>query len=148
MQMQAEEWPEIENELAPLLALHCKEMGLPGHALDLDRGCYAEAHRAGRLVVIVARDHGEAVGYYSSFLARHPHYDLMVAAMDVYFLLETYRNGPNAGRLFGEMEKECRRRGATLLLSTVRPDVSPGAAAIFERLGWHASRIVYQKELW
>ena len=144
---QCERWKDICDEIRPLYVDHWKEMGLSGSPLRIDDAKYAQMDMEGTLLVVAARDHGKLVGYFLNFLCRHPHYDLLTAAMDVYYLDPKYRCGANGLKLFTEMEKECKKRAVGLMLATARMDRSPGAQSIFRMLGWENTRWVFEKKV-
>jgi GNAT superfamily N-acetyltransferase len=148
MRFEAESWSEVKDEAMPLLVEHWLEMPFDiGIPLDLDAALYEQMEASGRLLIVAARDKGRLVGYFANFLARHPHYDILTAAMDVYFLLPEYRAGANGLRLFAAAEQACRERGVGLMLATARLDRNPAAQKLFERLGWTAARTVMQKRM-
>lgn len=145
---QAEGWGDAEREVLDLAKRHWEEMpfdeSVPlAPALPMYRKC----DQSGGLGLVTARDGKKLVGYFVMFLSKHPHYDVMTAAMDVYFLAPEYRTGANGLKLFQETERAMRRRGVELLLATARLDREKNASALFERLGWNAARVVYQKRL-
>ena len=144
---QLERWKDIRDEICPLYIEHWKEMGLTGAELLLDHPKYLAMDNEGTLLVVTARDQGKLVGYFVNFLCRHPHYDLLTAAMDVYYLDPRYRRGTNGLKLFSEMEKECKKRKVGLMLATARMDRSPGAKSIFSMLGWKSTRLVFEKKV-
>lgn len=138
----------MKNDLAPIVAEHWKEMPFdPDLPLSLHQSMYEIMDVADRLLIVTVRDGGRLVGYFANFVSRHPHYDLLTAAMDVYFLLPEYRNAVNGLRLFRAMEEACRKRGVEYMLATARLDRGPVAMKMFERLGWAPARMAYQKRL-
>ncbi len=145
--VQSERWREIEEEIRPIYIQHWQEMGLDGNELSLDIEKYRNMDDAGTLLSVTARKDGRLVGYFLNFIMRHPHYDLLTAAMDVYYLLPEYRVGSNGIRLFEGTEKECRNRGVGFMLATARIDRSAAAGRIFQLMGWKNSRLVYEKKV-
>lgn len=145
---QEESWTEAREEILPLAAAHWAEMPFDAELpLRPHERLYAAREEHGGLLVVTARDAGTLVGYFVCFVARHPHYDLRTAAMDVYFLAPEHRVGGNALRLFGAMEDACRRHGVGLLLATARLDRGQGAMRAMEWLGWRPTRTVYEKRI-
>ena len=148
LEFQTEQWSAIRAEVMPLLEAHYQEMPYdPRIPLSLDERTYAALEQMNRLVIVTGRAEGKLVGYFSAVLNRHLHYDILVAAMDVYFLLPEYRKGINGALLFKAFESAMCERGVDLGLATARMDKSLGAHKIFEALGWEHSRDVFQKRM-
>lgn len=145
---QSERWADVEEELRPLAERHWQEMPFDLCVpLNISSALYAELDRAGRLDIVTARADGRLVGYFLTFLGKHPHYDLFMGSMDVYYLEPEFRRGTAGLQLFRAMEHSLRRRGVRYVLATARLDREKNAAAVFERLGWHEARTVYEKRL-
>jgi GNAT superfamily N-acetyltransferase len=144
---QTERWKDIEPEMLSLAQRHWDEMPFDKEIpLSIALGTYRGLDDDSRLHITSARSEGRLVGYFVLFLNLHPHYQILTAAMDVYFLAPEVRKG-NAGlKLFAAAEKALVDRGAKLLLATARLD-RPGAGLVFERLGWKKSRVVYEKRV-
>ena len=148
MTFQVERFASIAAELKPVIAEHWEEMPFdPDLPLNLDVDLYFRMDMLDRLHIVTARDEGRLVGYFAAFVGRHTHYDIQMAAMDVYFLLPEYRTAMNGMQLFAYFEETAQARGVRFLLATARIDRSPAAAKLFERLGWNAARTVYSKRL-
>jgi hypothetical protein len=143
-----ERWKDIQGEIEPLLNLHYAEMPFDIDVpLAIDKDAYRNLDEAGKLHILAAR-HGERlVGYFAAFIGRHLHYNLLTAAMDVYFLRADHRRGGNGVLLFIAFEKSLRLRGVEFALATARLDRDPAAQSIFEAMGWEISRVVCQKRL-
>lgn len=138
----------LSQEIVELAKRHWAEM-----PFDLDVPLapswetYSELDDAGRLHITTARAEGVLVGYFIFFIGRHPHYDVLAGSMDVYYLAPEFRKGTAGIRLFMETERFLRSRGVQYLLATSRLDRDKSASALFERLGWKAARVVYEKRL-
>lgn len=113
--------------------------------LSIDSPVYLTAQANGKLVVLTVRVNGWISGYYINFLMRHLHYDRMFGMMDVFYLIPEMRRGTLGIRLFQEMEKEMKARGAEYLMGNARLD--NGTAKVFEHLGWEAKRTTYMKKI-
>lgn len=145
---QVEIWAALRDEVVPLASAHWEEMPFdPDLPLRRHEALYEALGAKDGLLIVTGRDNGRLVGYFINFVSRHPHYDLLTAAMDVYFLAPEYRSGSHGLLLFRAMEDACRERGVEYMLSTARLDRSPGAAAVLKRLGWAAVRTVYEKRM-
>ncbi len=147
MNFQTESWRKIREEILPLTVQHWREMGLSGQELSLDEEKYSRMDADGSLLVVTARSDGKLVGYFLNFLCRHPHYEVLTAAMDVYFMLPEHRTGTNGSRLFQATENACREKGVGLMLATARMDRVNGASRIFGKMGWQATRQVFEKRM-
>lgn len=148
IEIRSERYADCRDELIPLVGLHWQEMPFD-EALGLspDELTYRALDEAGKLLLLTVRDRNRLVGYFVAFVARHPHYELLTAAMDIYYLLPEYRSALNGIRLFHSLEVEAKARGVGFLLATARLDRSPAASMIFNRLGWTEARTVFQKRL-
>ena len=152
LNFQVERWWALKSEIAPLLAQHYEEMpfDLP---LSLDEATYDRIADADRLHILTARawckesSRFKLVGYFVALLARHLHYDILTAGMDVFYLSPEYRKGRNGLLLFREFEESLRKRGVRFALATARLERNPGARELFKRLGWTEARVVYQKRI-
>lgn len=145
---QQECWSKIENEILSLAQEHWAEMPFDLKIpLDLALGTYRGLADDGRLHVTTARLDGILAGYFVVFLGRHPHYDVLTGSMDVYYLKPELRKGAAGLRLFLAMERNLQSHGVRYLLATARLDRGSHAHALFERLGWKAARVLYEKRL-
>jgi hypothetical protein len=147
-----ENWAGVAAEVLTLAGRHWSEMPFDANIpLALDYSLYDQLAAAGRLHVTTARcdDTGDniLVGYFVCFLGRHPHYDVLVASMDVYFMAPEFRGPTDALGLFVAMERLVRSHGVRYLLATARLDRQKNASRLFDRLGWKLVRSVFEKRL-
>jgi hypothetical protein len=149
-----ESWTKIRAELEPLFNLHWREMPMDENIPQcMDEDTYAKLEQIGWLHVLTARDEGKLVGYYVSLITRHLHYNVLISACDIYFLLPDYRRATNALRMLMAYEQAMRdimqQRGSKylLLLSDSRLDQAGSLGAVLERLGWTRARVSYKKRL-
>ena len=70
-------------ECGDIMEAHYAEIGQP-LKLSIDWNLYAELDRLEKLVIIVARDLCNVVGYNIFIINRHPHYDAISATNDGY----------------------------------------------------------------
>jgi len=143
-----EHWADVGEEIKPLLMRHWAEMPFD---LQLpvcpDWSLYGPMAEAGTLHLLTARADGALGGYFIGFIQRHPHYSVLVGAMDIYYLLPEHRKAANGLAMFMEYERTMRERGVKYLLATSRLDRNGESDALFKRLGWKAARTVYEKRL-
>lgn len=148
IKIRVEKYSDCRDELIPLVGRQWQEMPFDaGIGLSPDEPTYRALDEAGKLILLIARDQNRLVGYFVAFVSRHPHYDMLTAAMDIYYLLPEFRSALNGIRLFNSLEVEAKARGVEFLLATARLDRSPAASMIFNRLGWTEARTVFQKRL-
>ncbi len=145
MTFQVERWPQIEEEIKPLLVLNWRETGLDHETIHLDPNfeIYRARDAAGELHVVTARHGNQLAGYFFNFIAPHPHYkSTLFAFQDVYFLKEEHR-GPNGIRLFLATEKYLRERGVREMIANTK--ISHNKGAMFDKLGWRLTAMTYSK---
>ena len=98
-------WPDM----ATLVEDHWREVALYRDAVPLDPDVerYRGLERAGRLVILTAREAGALVGYSVFLVHNHLHYrQCKVASNDLLFLRQDRRAGSGLGiRLIRESEK-------------------------------------------
>lgn len=143
-----EKYSDIASELMPLIAKHWEEMPFDESVpLDPDLTLYAKMDNSDKLQVTTGRtEDGRLVGYFVVFVSRHPHYDFLMAAMDIYFIEPEFRRAANGIRLFEEMEDALRMKGVRYVVATSRMDRNSGGP-LFERMGWKGVRMVWEKRL-
>jgi hypothetical protein len=136
------------TEAFPLLEKHYSELALNQDRVPLKPklNIYLELEARGELLIIVAREAGQIVGYFSGFIRPHLHYETMVVcSMDIFYIAPDKRAAnPRAGiKLFRAVEKEAARRGVHNLVvgSKVHKDASP----LFKYLGYDPIETYYAK---
>ena len=136
------------EEAFPLLEKHYLELALNQDRVPLKPklSVYVELEARGELLIMVAREEGKIVGYFSGFIRSHLHYETMtVCSMDIFYIAQDKRSAnPRAGiKLFRAVEKECVRRGVHNLIvgSKVHKDASP----LFKYLGYDPIETYYAK---
>ena len=149
LSFQSENWPDLAEQIKPLLEKHWAEIALDKQEIPLDPDFdrYAKLHADGCLAFTTARNRdGKLIGYYATIIAPHPHYkSTLFGFLDVYFMLPEYRDWRSGLLLFSSMEADMQRRGVKKLISMTKlgRDVSP----IFERLKWTFVEKTYTKTL-
>ena len=74
--VQVESFPELLEELKPLLPLHWEELALNKDKVPLDPqyDVYLQKDVNGQVLSIAARENGELIGYFIGFVAPGLHY--------------------------------------------------------------------------
>lgn len=111
--------------------------------VSLNVPIYESLDRNGMLVIVTARLDGLLVGYCTTMMHRHMHYDLMCAIEDAYYVVPWARRLGHGlvsvgYRLIATMIEELRRRGCQRC-SFAAKDFSP----LLERLGMRRGDIMY-----
>lgn len=148
MRFRSERWADVEAELMPLALRHWREMPFDERLpVAPQPGWYADVDSNGKLDVVTARADGQLVGYFITFLSRHPHYDLLVGTMDVYYLVPEERKASAGIQLFAAMLESLKARGVQYSLTTSRLDRDKNAAPILKYFGYKPARIIHEKRL-
>lgn len=111
-----EPWARYYPECLPLWREHYAEFE-PFHRGRLpfgpDVAMYEEADRLGRLQILVARSAGVMIGYCLCMVRRHPHYAVICAFEDSYYLAPAWRRGMAGVRLIRRSKEALRARGVS-----------------------------------
>lgn len=137
----------IDNAEA-LFTAHYEEVALHKERLTLspDRERYQLLEAAGVLFTLLVRDKaGEIVGYTSTSIARHLHYDMIVAQNDVIFLRDDLRRSGVGAELIRATEDEARRRGAKVMSWHAKQNTA--FERVLPKLGYEVQDIIFNKEL-
>lgn len=118
-------WREHYAELEPS---HQGRMAM-GPNLEV----YRALDRAGQLMVVVAREAGEMVGYTVTVIRPHMHYPTLCGFEDAYYLTPSSRRGSVGYRLILETLKHQRKRGCRKTFWMTKEFAS--VAKLFQRLG-------------
>lgn len=147
--IERESCAQIVPDIGPLLQAHWREVALYQDAVplapDMDR--YRGLEKAGKLVVVAARDDARLIGYSVFLLHNHLHYmTCRVASNDVLFLSPEYRKGTTAGvRLVRESERMLTLLGVNRITWHIKP--ANDWSAILERLGYDLEEKIMGKLL-
>lgn len=115
---QTETFGGVIDEAQPLLERHYQEVALHKERLPLkpSRADYWDLERAGRLLVITAREEGALVGYISAIIGRRLHNATVIGSMvDVIWIAPEHRNIGVGNAIFDYLEAVLSRRGAKTL---------------------------------
>lgn len=134
------------EELKPILHLHYEELALNQDKVPLSPqyDIYTKREALGELLFVTAREDGELIGYFISFIAPGLHYSTcLTCIMDIFYVKQD-RRGLSAGlKMFKFVESELKRRGVDRWF--VGSKVHRDASVLFERLGFDKVEITYSK---
>lgn len=121
------------SEFRPLFDAHGVEVaGLP---FELDYGRYSQLQKQGRLVWIVAREEGDAIGYCMSFWYRDLHFSKeMNATDDLWYVTPASRFCGVGTALKKVCHEELQRHGIRRVYDNIRNDAH---ATLMGELGFH-----------
>jgi L-amino acid N-acyltransferase YncA len=144
--LQVEPYNDCIGEIDACLHAHWLEIALDRDAvpLDKDEESYQKLADDGVLHIVTVRQDGILVGYIAGIVRAHLHYKSTLHCFtDVFWLRPDCRRGGLGIRLFREYERTLKQRGVVkvFIASKCHLDMS----AIFERLGWHRTEVVYTK---
>lgn len=145
---QAETWPDVVEEITPLLKLQWEELALDKEDIpyDPDWDRYSRLHKEGIFKITTVRDNRKLVGWYFTFVCPHLHYKSSIFAfVDVYYLLPEYRKGSIGVKLFTEMESQMRELGVIEMISISKNHID--TSSLFDRLKWRFTGKTYTKVL-
>jgi GNAT superfamily N-acetyltransferase len=142
-----EEFAPFLTEAQALFQAHFREIAPYQDLLTInpDVAAYLAMEKAGRLVVVTARDDGVLVGYFVMFVHKHLHYsDTIIANEDGKFIHAAHRGGTGM-KLIKYAEQIARSRGAKLMVQRSKAKSEHGA--LYERMGYSLLDEVYIKRL-
>lgn len=125
IKLSVESFDAVYDEVEPLLIEHYEEIAHRKDKIKFnpDRERYRMLEGAGVLHIVVARDKGELVGYFVSFIAPHLHYqETTVAQNDVLFVRKDYRGSSVALRLFQFAEAKLKELGVDCVVLHMKVD--------------------------
>ena len=107
-------------ECGDIMEAHYAEIGQP-LKLSIDWNLYAELDRLEKLVIIVARDLCNVVGYNIFIINRHPHYDAISATNDVLYVAREYRAKSIGRRLIKHAQTMFAAMGISVIYYHAKP---------------------------
>lgn len=138
-------------EIQTLLPTHYDELsehGLRGIPLDPRYDVYLAREHAGEVLSITLREDGKLIGYLVSFVSSGMHYQSCLTSItDIFFVYPDRRGLEGGAMLFHEWERECRRRGVTLMAAGFKSKHAKHAKALLEMLGFFEAEIIFWKFL-
>jgi GNAT superfamily N-acetyltransferase len=106
------------DEIAPLIELHYEQVAMYKDKIPLnpDYDKYRELDKLGLFHCVTARDEGDLVGYFISFIAPHIHYsDHKFAVNDIVYIGEAYRSTGVGLDMFSFAEAALKDLGVSVL---------------------------------
>jgi GNAT superfamily N-acetyltransferase len=130
-----EPWSAYRAECEHLWARHHAEVEADmGMEFRPREEVYTHAEAAGALLIIVARNDGEPIGYAVFVIQYHTHHaDVLCGFEDRYYLLPDYRKGWAGVRLIGAALDALRERGVQRWYACTK--VSKNVGPVLRRLG-------------
>ena len=139
---------EVRARIEPLLRAHWEEVAQHRAIAPLNP-CweyYYANERIKRLVVVVAENGADLVGYSVYFLAPMLHnMPNLLAQNDIIYIRREYRRGSLAMRLMNLGEAEAKRLGASIISMHVKVDHD--FSSLLVRAGYAEIETTYSKEL-
>lgn len=139
-----EDYNDVKSEIDNYLPDHWVEIALNRDSipLDKDEAAYAALAEKGSLHILTVRKSGELVGYIAGVVSGHLHYKSSLHCFtDVFWIRPDCRKGRIGIELFKKYRETLKARGVkkVFIASKCHLDMS----AIFERLGWTRTEVVY-----
>ncbi len=141
-----EAWPDIRDEMLPVLVEHWHEVALDHAAvpLDIDGKRYDALHEQGALRILAARKDGVLIGYHVAIISTHLHYaSTLCGFTDVYFVKPEHRSGRLGLRLFEAVEADLKAKGVKKLFTGVKLHIDQ--SRLMEHLGYRRTEYLYTK---
>ena len=136
---------EFADEVDAVIYENLEENKVVYADTDWKHMTYIREHRAGSLVVVVARDKGKAVGFLMHWIMQSPNHNVLQAQQAGIVVDKEHRTGFTGLKMIKKMEKILKKRGVDVMVlgSTPKLDISP----LFKRLGFQEAETVYFKEI-
>lgn len=144
-----ERFADVYTEMYPLLEAHYDELSQhkeKGFPLAPQAEIYQQRDNSGNLLMVIAREAGEIVGYFVGVVAPALHYrSCLTCSPDIFYVKPDRRRDGTAAGMFAFVEAELRRRGvkAWMVGSKVAHDVTK----LFEFMGMEPFEVTYVKWL-
>jgi L-amino acid N-acyltransferase YncA len=113
--VQVEPYKDFIGDAKKLYPLHWEELALNKDKVPLDPmyELYDYLAEQDALLVVTLRQEGKLVGYFIGILRPHLHYrTCLTLTMDIFWTHPDIRGGMEGVRLFREVEREAKHRGA------------------------------------
>lgn len=144
-----ERFADVYLEMYPLLVAHYDELSQHkehGFALQPQVDLYQKRDLSGNLLMVIAREAGQIVGYFVGVIAPALHYQpCLTCSPDIFYVVPERRRDGTALGMFQFVESELDRRGvdAWMVGSKIAHDVTK----LFEHLGMTPFEVTYVKWL-
>lgn len=146
--IQTEKLVDMLEELKPVLPIHWREIALDHDEipLDPDYDQYLLMEEIGKLHVCTAREDGELIGYFITWVINHPHYkSTLWGKVDIYYVKQEHRTNGVGYKLFTYHEAEMKRLGVDKLINMCK--IHQDHAPLFKALGYTEIERVFSKLL-
>jgi GNAT superfamily N-acetyltransferase len=145
MKAEVVKWGDVVGELSRLFPLHWEEAGLGG-AFCVNYPAYRNAAASGGLVVVVVKDEGKIVGYWTLLVAPLLHnLGLRAAHTDMVFVHPLWRSRGAFAKLYEMVEKTLLDKGVDVWF--VGAKVKSQFGKILSRKGFVAEETAYMKRM-
>jgi GNAT superfamily N-acetyltransferase len=145
---QTETFEGFLRELVPLLPIHWAELAANQETvpLDPDFDKYIGMEKLGLLHVCTARENGDLIGYFITFVGPSLHYSSTTfGKVDIYYVHPDHRNNGTGFKLFKYHEAEMKRIGVQVVMNVCKPWLDH--TELFKSLGYSHFETVFQKLL-
>lgn len=144
--IQTETLESMLEELKPILPIHWKEIALDHEdiPLDPDYDLYLRMEEHGQLHVCTAREDGNLVGYFITFVINHPHYkSTLWGKVDIYYVHPDHRKNGTGYKLFAYHEAEMKNLGVNKVVNMCKLHQDHGP--LFAALGYTEIERIFSK---
>jgi hypothetical protein len=134
--------------LENMMVAHWEEVGMPGGPDEarIAPSKYILLGNEGYLVVVIAKDGEEPVGYMAAVMDYHLHHQhKKFGVVDSTYLKPEYRKGLNASRMIKYMEKVLKDRGVDYIQISV--NANKDLQSLMKRCKYSLSDLIYTKLL-
>ena len=135
------------DAMQPLFEMHHDELAKTGRQWKAapHKAAYQALEESGSLLVLIAYQGDEIVGYSINFIGLHLHYSgLRYAHNDALFVRPELRGSGLGIKLIHETERRASERGANMLMWHAKPETM--LASLLPRMGYGMEEIQYCKE--
>jgi hypothetical protein len=113
------------RHIEPLLRAHYEEVASKVYTLSPDWERYYSLNREDKLLILLAFQHGECIGYSVTVLGDHLHYIASrVAYNDVIFVSKDHRHTTAGARLMKETRIRAKLMGASIMQWHAKPNTA------------------------
>jgi hypothetical protein len=146
IQYAEERFSDVKDEIAQLIHEHWLYVsGGEGPELDIDWPLFQRYEESDALHTLTVRSDNQLVGYIIFVLWKAPHYQVLLAHDDAFFLKEEFRKGTTGIKMFVEAEKMLKKYDVYCVIYHEKTRVPMGK--IFKYLGYQAREVLWMKEI-
>ena len=144
--IQIEKLNSCLEEMKPFLIKHYEEVAMYKEHIKLnpDYDTYFRLEESGDLVVVIAREEGKLVGYFLSFVMRHPHYkDHLFASNDIIYVDPDNRDFGIGPSMISFAEGCLKERGVSVMVINMK--TAKPFEGLCQSLGMDRAEYTYTK---